>query len=95
MILKLKIKNNKKKSIVAWVQRSKIFDDNLQQIFQFFKEKIRVSKLSKFTRFYIISSENPAIILSMFSSIQELIPDIFFDPKESTEIEDLSSLSKI
>ncbi|MFW9894723.1 MAG: hypothetical protein ACFFD7_02855 [Candidatus Thorarchaeota archaeon] len=92
--MKLKI-NNKKKSIVAWVQKSKIFEDNLLQIFQFFKEKITISKLSCFTRFYIISSENPAIILSMFSSIQELIPDVFFNYEETTEIEDLSSLSKI
>ncbi|MFX1456403.1 MAG: hypothetical protein ACFFDB_13600 [Promethearchaeota archaeon] len=94
MILKLKIKD-KKKSIVAWVQKSKIFEDNLLQIFQFFKEKITISKWSSFSRFYIISSENPAIILSMFSSIQELIPDVFFNYEETTEIEDLSSLSKI
>ncbi|MHA2182249.1 MAG: hypothetical protein ACXAAH_12595 [Promethearchaeota archaeon] len=89
MILKLKVKSNNKKSIVAWVQKSKDFDDSLYQIFEFFKDKIRISKWSRFTRFHIISSENPAIILSIFSSIQDLIPDIYFNFEESIETEEL------
>jgi hypothetical protein len=91
MILKLNVKNKKKKRIVAWIQKSKAFDDSLQQLFRFFKDKIRISKWSRFTRYYIISSENPGIILSMFSTVQELIPDIYFDQEESIEIEDLTS----
>ena len=88
MILKLKVKNNKKKSIVAWIQKDKDFYDSLQQIFRFFKDKVRISKWSKLTRFYIVSSENPAMILSIFSTIQDLIPDIYFN---TIEIEELSN----
>ena len=91
MILKLKVKNNKKKSIVAWIQKDKDFDDSLQQIFRFFKDKVRISKWSKLTRFYIVSSENPAMILSIFSTIQDLIPDIYFNTEEPIEIDDLHS----
>ncbi|MHA2283289.1 MAG: hypothetical protein ACXAC5_20805 [Promethearchaeota archaeon] len=87
--MKLKVKNNRKKSIVAWIQKSKEFDESLHQIFQFFKDEVRISKWSRFTRFYIVSSENPAMILSMFSTIQELIPDIYFNIEEPIEIEDL------
>ena len=91
MILKLKVKNKKKKSIVAWIQKDNDFDDSLHQIFRFFKDKIRISKWSKITKYYIVSSENPAMILSLFSTIQDLIPDIYFNQEESPEIEDLVS----
>ena len=91
MILKLKVKCKKKKRIVAWIQKCKDFDDSLQQIFRFFKDKVKISKLSRLTRFYIISSENPAIILSMFSTIQDLIPDIYFNTEEAIEVDDLTS----
>lgn len=89
MILKLKIKKNKKKRIVAYIQKDKDFNDSIHQIFRFFENKISISKLSRFTRYYIVSSENPAMILSLFSTVQDLIPDIYFNIEESLEIEDL------
>jgi len=91
MILKLNVKNKKKKRIVAWIQKHKEFDDSINQIFRFFEDKIKISKRSRFSRYYIVSSENPAVILSMFSTIQDLIPDIYFNIEEPIEIEDLSN----
>ncbi|MHA2036179.1 MAG: hypothetical protein ACW98X_07085 [Promethearchaeota archaeon] len=91
MILKLKVKDKKKKRIVAWIQRTRDFDDNLQQIFKFFEGKVKISKWSWFSRYYKVSSENPAMILSMFSTVQDLIPDIYFSLDDSIEIEDLPS----
>jgi hypothetical protein len=91
MILKLNIKNNKKKRIVAWIQKDKDFDDSIHQLFRFFEDKIRISKLSRFTRYYIVSSDNPATILSLFSTIQDLIPDIYFNIEKPIEIEELSN----
>ncbi len=88
MILKLKVKDKKKKRIIAWIQKSKEFDDNIQQVFQFFEGKVKISKWSWFSRYYKVSSKNPAMILSMFSTIQDLIPDIYFNLEESIEIED-------
>ncbi len=92
MILKLNIKNNKKKRIVAWIQKDKDFDDSIHQLFRFFEDKIRISKLSRFTRYYIVSSDNPATILSLFSTIQDLIPDIYFNIEKPIEIEDISNI---
>ncbi len=92
MILKLKVKKNKKRRIVAFIQKDKDFNDSISQILRFFEDKVRMSKLSRFTRYRIITSENPAMILSLFSTVQDLIPDIYFNLEESIEIEDLSNL---
>ena len=91
MKLKLKVKNNKKRKIVAFIQKDKDFDESIHQLFRFFRNKLKISKLSRFRRYYIVSSENPATILSLFSAVQDLIPDIYFDTEEPLEIEDLPS----
>ena len=91
MKLVMKIKPNKpskKKRINVWIQKKSALNDDVQQILQIFKDSIKVSKLTKFSRFYIISSTNPAIILNIFSSIQESIPDVYFRNENSTKIED-------
>ena len=88
MKLKLKVKGNEKRRLVAWIQKSKEFDESAHQIFRFFKDKIKISKLSKITKYYVVSSENPGIILSLFSTIQELIPEVFFNFEESIGIEE-------
>ena len=95
MKLKLKIKPNKtfkNKRIIAWIQKHSDFDNDVRQIFQFFKDQIRISKLSKFLRYYIVSSENPAIILSLFSSIQDLIPEIYFNTENFVDKEDVENI---
>jgi hypothetical protein len=88
MKLKLNIKGKKKRRLVAWIQKSKEFNDNAHQIFRFFKDKIKISKLSKILNYYIVSSENPGIILSLFSTIQELIPEVYFNLEESLGIKE-------
>ena len=91
MKLVLKIKPNKpskKKRIIVWIQKKSDLNDDVQQLLQLFKDKIKISKLSKFLRFYIVTSTNPAIILNIFSSIQESIPDVYFRNENSIRIED-------
>ncbi|MFX1587987.1 MAG: hypothetical protein ACFFC1_07520 [Promethearchaeota archaeon] len=90
MILKLMIKSNKKTNqnqIFLWIQRHKDFKKDIQQIFQFFKDQIDVSKKRKILPYYRITSDNPAILLSLFSAIQDLIPEIYFKVENSIEIE--------
>ena len=91
MKLKLKVKKNKRNRLVAWIQKNKDFDDNIQQLFRFFKDKIKISKISRVMKYYIVSSENPGIILSLFSTIQDLIPEIYFDSEDSLELEETVS----
>ena len=90
MKLKLKInpKHNKKKMVV-WIQKNKDLDDNVVQIFRFFKDDIKFSKLSRILRYHIVSSENPGIILSLFSAVQDLIPETFFFSQDSNDLQEL------
>jgi len=92
MKLILKIKPNKRsknKRLIAWIQKDTTFKDDIIQLFKLFKDNIHISKLSKILRYHIVTSENPAIILNLFSSIQELIPEVYFDKDDAIEIEDL------
>jgi hypothetical protein len=84
MIIKLKIttdrKNKKrKKKIVLWIQKHKDFDQDICQVLSFFKTNVKISQAWRFRRYYKITSENPAILLSLFSTIQELIPEVYED----------------
>ncbi|MGB5910512.1 MAG: hypothetical protein WBH31_04885 [Promethearchaeia archaeon] len=91
MILKLKTKSNRntnQNQIFIWIQRHKDFKKDIQQILQFFKDQIVVSRKRKLLPYYRITSDNPAILLSLFSTIQDLIPEIYFKVENSVEIEE-------
>ncbi|MFW9971896.1 MAG: hypothetical protein ACFFDF_17035 [Candidatus Odinarchaeota archaeon] len=93
MKLILKIKSNKrskKKRLVAWIKKNSDFEDDIIQILRVFKDDIKLPKIGKILRYYIVTSRNPAIILNMFSTIQEIIPDIYFNNEDPIEIEDLT-----
>ena len=95
MKLILKIKPNrssKKKKIIAWIQKNSDFNEDIQQIFQLFKDSLKISKISKILRYYVVTSKNPAIILNIFSSIQESIPEVYFNKENSIELEDLMDI---
>jgi len=89
MIIKLKIRQNKKRNrseIYAWVQRHEEFRDDIEQIFQFFQDQLTYKKIWRFHKYYKITSKNPAIMISFTSTIQDLIPEIYFKSKESIDI---------
>lgn len=93
MIFKLKIRKNKKGNcITAWIQKHKEIEEDLKEIFEFFKASIKISKKRRFHTFYRINSENPAIILSLFNTIHEIIPDIYFKNELATENEEILNL---
>ncbi|MHA1193777.1 MAG: hypothetical protein ACTSP9_16065 [Promethearchaeota archaeon] len=91
MIIKLKIKIEKstnKKQIVVWIQRHEDVENDIQQLFQFFKDQMTVVKTRRFFPYYRVSSEKPAIMLSFFTALQEIIPEIYFSNGDSLEFED-------
>jgi len=91
MILKLKTKSNRKTNqnqIFIWIQRHKDFKKDIQQILQFFKDQIVASKKRKLLPYYRITSDNPAVLLSLFSTIQDLIPEIYFKVENSIEVKE-------
>ena len=95
MILKLKIKSNnktKKKQIFVWIEKNKEFKEDVQQLIKFFKEQIQVKKRIGLHIYYKITSDNPAIMLSLLTTVQELIPDIYFNTNQSVDVEDYTQI---
>ena len=91
MILKLKIKSNiktKKKQIFVWIEKNKEFKEDVQQLIDFFKDQIQVKKRLGLHVYYKMTSDNPAIMLSLLSTVEELIPDIYFKPNDSVNLEE-------
>ena len=91
MIIKLKLKvekSSKKKQIVVWIQRHEDIENDIQQLFQFFKDQMNVSKIRRILPYYKVSSEKPAIMLSFFTALQEIIPEIYFSDEDSVEFEE-------
>ncbi len=90
MILRLKIKpvkNANNKQIFAWIQDHKDFREEVKQLLKFFKDQIIVKKRIRFHKYIRMTSENPAIMLSLLSAIQDLIPEIYFKSEEEIDIE--------
>lgn len=93
MILKLKIKSNnktKKTQLFVWIEKNKEFKDDAQQLIDFFKEQIQVKKRIGLHVYYKITSDNPAIMLSLLTAVQELIPDIYFNSNHTVDVEELT-----
>ena len=91
MIIRLKIKREKgseKQRIVVWIQRHQDVENDVQQLFQFFKDQMVIEKTRRILPYYRVSSENPAIMLSFFTALQEIIPEIYFCNEDSVEFEE-------
>ncbi|UCC19216.1 MAG: hypothetical protein JSV62_14110 [Promethearchaeota archaeon] len=90
LILKIKPKKiSKQKRIIVWIKKKSDLNEDILQLFQLFKDNLKISKISKILRYYVVTSENPAIILNLYSAIQESIPEVYFNKEKSIEIEDL------
>ena len=88
MILRLKIKpvnKSNKKQIFAWVQDHKDFREEVKQILAFFKDQITVKKRLRFHKYLKVTSENPVIMLSLLSAIQDIIPEKLSIPPENKQ----------
>ena len=91
MILKLKIKKNtsvKKNQIEVWVQKNKDIEDDIQQLFNFFGDQLTISKTRRILPYYKVSSDKAAILWSFFTTLQEIIPEIYFKNGDSPEFEE-------
>ena len=98
MILKLIIKNSKKKrnsTVTAWIQKDNEFEDDVQQLFQFFKDNIKITEKRRFHRYYKVTSERPAIMMSLFSTAHELIPEVYFSKGGSCGTENSLDLDNL
>ncbi|MFW9875583.1 MAG: hypothetical protein ACFFG0_20970 [Candidatus Thorarchaeota archaeon] len=90
IILKIKPENpSRKKRIIVWIKKKSDLNEDILQFFQLFKENLKISRISRFLKYYVVTSENPAIILNLLSSIQESIPEVYFNKEDSIKVEDL------
>jgi chromatin segregation and condensation protein Rec8/ScpA/Scc1 (kleisin family) len=86
MQLKLRVSKCNKKvknKLTVWIQRNKIFETDMLQVLKFFKDQIQVFKIRRFLPYFKITSDNPAIIISLYSTLLELIPEIFFNEENN------------
>lgn len=91
MIIKIKIdkeKKTKKNKIVVLIQDKKELRANLQELFLFYKENVTTKTLRNYCKYYKVSSENPAIMMSLISTLFEIIPDFYFNVEEPSDLED-------
>ncbi|MBY9003501.1 MAG: hypothetical protein KGD73_05990 [Candidatus Lokiarchaeota archaeon] len=91
MIIKLKIKGEKKtkkKQIDVWIQRHEDIENDVQQLFQFFKDQMTITKTRRILPYYRVSSKKPAIMLSFVTALQEIIPEIYFSNEDSVDFEE-------
>jgi len=93
MNLKLIIKPNrrgKQKTMVVWIKKQKILENDLLQLFNFFNEQVKISTIRRIHTYYKVTSENPAIMMSLFSTAGNLINENYFNYENfdlETEIE--------
>ncbi|MFX1500974.1 MAG: hypothetical protein ACFFDH_08440 [Promethearchaeota archaeon] len=91
MIIKTKVKSHKKdnkKVIIVWIQNHKDFDKDLQDLLNFFKDQVKYTIVYRIRQFYKITSNNPAIMFSLISSIQDIIAESYFNTEEPIELQE-------
>ncbi len=82
MILKVKIKYSKRKGsrkMVIWVSKSNEIISDVKQLLEFFGEKIKALETRRIKPYYKLTSNNPALLLSFLSALQDMFPEIYFD----------------
>ena len=81
MKLKIIIKKDKvsdQNKISLWIQVKEEIKQDLKQIIDFFNKDIKITTKRRFCKCYKIESDKPAIIISFLSTLQEIIPEIYF-----------------
>ena len=92
MIIKTKVKFNRKESkkvLIVWIQRHKEIDEDIQDILNFFKDQITYTLINRFHLYYKITSTNSAIMLSLISSVQDLVAESYFNTEGPIELQEL------
>ena len=94
MIIKTKVKFNRKENknvLIVWIQKHKDLEKDIQEILDFFKGQIRINLINRIHQYYKISSNNPAIMLSLISAIQDLITESYLNIEEPLDLQELAN----
>ena len=91
MIVKYRIKRDKKSknnNIIVWIQKQEDLESDIQQILLYFEKDIVIKTIRRFHKYYKITSNKPIIMISIISTLHEIIPEIFFNEGEITDMEE-------
>lgn len=76
--LKLLLDQNTEESAknhIIWIEQNSSIEKDLRELFKFFGENIAVSRTRRIHKYYRIKSPNLAILISVISTILEIIPE--------------------
>lgn len=91
MIVKLRIKRDKKSKknkIFVWIQKRADVVSDIQQALSFYEKDLTVKTARRYYKYLKISSDKPAIMISLITTINELIPDIYFNSEDLSSVEE-------
>jgi len=95
MILKIQIKRDKKSKkskMFIWIRKQADVESDIQQAILFYKNDLSVKTARRYHIYHKITSDKAAIMISLLATINELIPDIYFNSEELSSVEEEISL---
>jgi len=91
MIVKLRIKSDKKSKktkLFVWIQKLADVEKDIQQVIIFYKNDLTVKNIRRYHKYYKITSDSPAIMISLLTTINELIPEMYFNSEDLSNMEE-------
>jgi hypothetical protein len=91
MIVKIQIKMDKKSTkpkMFIWIREQADVESDIQQAILFYKNDLSVKTTRRFHKYHKISSDKPAIMISLLTTINELIPEIYFNSEGLSNVEE-------
>ncbi len=98
MIVKYQIKKDKKTNnnkLIVWLQKLDAIERDIQEVFSFFEKDIVIKTTRRYRRYYKITSNKPIIMISIISTLHELIPEMFFNEEDIANVEEEVNLLSI
>ncbi len=91
MIVKIQIKRDKKSKkskIFVWIRKQADVESDIQQAISFYKNDLSVKTARRYHKYHKITSDKPAIMISLLTTINELIPEIYFNSEDLSSVEE-------
>ena len=78
-----------------WIQKRGDVENDLQQVISFYKNDLTVRTKVRFHKYHKITSDKPAIMISLLSTINELIPEVYFNSEDYSSVEEKVNIIEV
>jgi hypothetical protein len=98
MIIKYRIKRDKKSKnnkMSVWIQKREELENDIQQVMLFHKKDIKIKTIRRFYKYYKITSNKPIIMISLISTLHEIIPEVYFIKEDILNVEEELNLLSV